>query len=134
MADRDVARESREHRFTKDIGYESHAAMRAGHSGPIDSHHARRLLAAVLQAVEPQICDTGRVGHVRYADDPAHRFGQSPMRRGMALKYTSLRRPTDSSTLPSRSTIRTVPSTGPTVPTRSAGTPNSPASACTAAA
>src|SRR3989441_922176 len=72
VADRDVARQIVQHPFTEDVRDEPHAAVRAGDALTVHRHHPRRLLPAVLQAVEAEIGDAGCVGNAGDADDAAH--------------------------------------------------------------
>src|SRR3989442_7384880 len=123
-----------EHRLGEDVRHEPHAAVRARDSLAVHGYDARRLLAAMLQAVETQVGEPRRVGDSGNADDAAHLCRQSPMRRGIAVKYTSRSSPTGRSIVASRNRKRTRPPRSPTVPARWIGTPCSCASAVTAAA
>ena len=72
VADRHVTRQPSQYALAKDVGHESHATVQACHTGPIHRDDTSRLLAAVLEAVEPQIGDARCVGNACYADDAAH--------------------------------------------------------------
>ena len=72
VTDRHVAGQAPEHGLVENIRHESHAPVRARDARSIDRDHAGRLLAAMLEAVQPQIGDARRVRNARYADDAAH--------------------------------------------------------------
>src|SRR2546423_9851356 len=72
MSDRDVTRETGDDLLAEDVGDESHATMCAGDGTPIHRDHTSRLLAAMLEAVEPEIREAGGLRNARYADDAAH--------------------------------------------------------------
>ncbi len=72
VADGDVARQPGHDLLAENVRDEPHAAVRPCRAGAVHGHHARRLLAAVLQAVEPEIDLTCCVGDAGDSDDAAH--------------------------------------------------------------
>ena len=72
VTDRHVARQPREHRLAEDVRHQPHPAVRPGYTSPVHRYHPGRLLAAMLEAVQPQIGDARCVRDARYADDAAH--------------------------------------------------------------
>ena len=72
MPDRHVPRQPAEDRLAEDVRHQTHPAMRTGYTSAIHRDHTGRLLATVLQAVEPEVGDARCVRDARYADDPAH--------------------------------------------------------------
>ena len=72
VTDRDVAGETGHDLLAEDVGDESHATMRPGDASSIHRDHASRFLAAMLEAVEPEIREAGGLRNARYADDAAH--------------------------------------------------------------
>src|SRR5207248_677373 len=75
------------HAFPEHVGNESHAAMRAGDTGAVDRHDARRLLAAMLQTIEAEVGDAGCVGNASYADNATHARSISHASRNSAEIY-----------------------------------------------
>ena len=60
---RHVARQARHHLLAEDVGDEAHAAVRARRARAVHGDDARRLLAAVLQAVQAEVDLADRVGN-----------------------------------------------------------------------
>ena len=134
VTDGDVPRQVGHDALAENVGDEPHTAMGSGHPFRVHRYDPGGLLPSMLQAVEAEVGDSRRVGDAGDTDDAAHRAGQSPMRRGSAVKYTSRSRSTECSMLVSRRRTRTAAPWSPTLPTRHAGTPSSCASAATATA
>ncbi len=72
VAHRHVTRQPAQDRLVEVLGDQPHAAMRPGHPVAIHRDDAGALLAPVLQGVEAEIGETGRVGNAGHADDAAH--------------------------------------------------------------
>src|SRR2546428_642607 len=72
VTDRHIPRQPCEDRLAKDVRHQAHPAVRTGNTGPVDRDHTGRLLATVLQAIEPEIGDARCVRDTRNADDTAH--------------------------------------------------------------
>src|SRR5207237_9053593 len=87
MADRHVAGQRGEPALREHFGNESHAAMRAGDTGAVDCHDARRLLAAMLQTIEAEVGDARCVGNAGYADNATHARSISHASRNSAEIY-----------------------------------------------
>ena len=72
VPDRDVTGQAAQDPFGEEIRDEAHAAVRPGFASGVQRDDAGRLLSPVLQAVQTQIRDAGRVGDTCNADDAAH--------------------------------------------------------------
>ena len=72
VAHGDVARQRGQDRFVEVLAHQPHAAVRAGVALPVDGDDARALLAAMLQGVEAEVGEPGRVRDPGDADDAAH--------------------------------------------------------------
>ena len=73
VPDGDAALEFGDALFRKNIGYEPHADL-AVHPVPIGGHDARAFLSSVLQGVETEIRQVGRLGMSVYPEDAAFFF------------------------------------------------------------
>jgi hypothetical protein len=72
VADGEVATELMQHLRAEHVVDQAHAAVRPGLAVLLDRHHPGGLLPAVLQRVEAQVHELGRVPHAAHAEDPAH--------------------------------------------------------------
>jgi len=72
VADRYIAGQRGEDALSEDVGDETHPAMRACDPGAVDRNEARRLLAAVLEAIQAEVGDTRCVRNASDTDNATH--------------------------------------------------------------
>src|SRR5439155_20356951 len=72
VGDGHIAGEAADDLLVEDLGDQTHAAVRARDALDVHGHDPGRLLAAVLQAIEAEVRESGRFREPRNADDAAH--------------------------------------------------------------
>ena len=78
VTDGDIPRQVAEHSLIEDVGDQPHPAVRPRHAFPVDGYDPGGLLPPVLQAIETEIRDAGRVRDAGDADDATHRLVSLP--------------------------------------------------------